>query len=53
MKKTYSISELDCAVCANALEKKLSTITDDEQFESTLERVRHAVDHSIPGATLS
>ena len=27
MKKTYHISELDCAVCANALEEKLNTIT--------------------------
>lgn len=27
MKKTYSISDLDCMVCANALEQKLGTIT--------------------------
>ncbi|HPF88515.1 MAG TPA: cation transporter [Candidatus Limiplasma sp.] len=27
MKKTFSISDLNCAACANALEKKLSTIT--------------------------
>ncbi len=71
MKKTFSISELDCAVCANALEIKLNTITgvksakisfilkklyleaDDEQFDAIMQRVRRAVDHSIPGATLS
>jgi len=27
MKKTYSISDLDCVVCANNLEKKLGTIS--------------------------
>lgn len=27
MKKTFGISELDCAACANALETKLNTIT--------------------------
>ncbi|MBN1778236.1 MAG: cation transporter [Clostridiales bacterium] len=71
MKRTYSISELDCAVCANALEKKLNTITgvksakinflmkeltletEKAQFGNILERVRLAVDHSIPGAVLS
>lgn len=26
MKKTFQISELDCAVCADALEKKINTI---------------------------
>ena len=27
MRKTFSISEMDCSVCADALEKKLNTIT--------------------------
>jgi len=27
MKKTYSISDLDCMACSNNLEKKLTTIT--------------------------
>lgn len=27
MKKTFSISHLDCIVCANTLEKKLNTIS--------------------------
>lgn len=27
MKKTYHVSDLDCIVCANALEKKLNTIS--------------------------
>ena len=71
MKKTFKISDLDCAVCANALETKLNTITgvqsakinyflkqlyleaDDAQFDEIMKRVRRAVDHSIPGATLS
>ena len=71
MRKTFSISDLDCAICANALETKLNTITgvtsakinfflkklyleaDDEQFDAIMKRVRLAVDHSIPGATLS
>lgn len=71
MKKTYKISELDCAACATALETKINTITgvssakinfflkqlyleaDDEQFDAILKRVKRAVDHSVPGATLS
>ena len=27
MKKTYQISDVDCIVCANALEQKLNTIS--------------------------
>ena len=70
MKNTFKISDLDCAVCADTLEKKINTITgvnsasinyfmkqltidiDDEKAESILKRVRIAVDHSIPGASL-
>ncbi len=70
MKKKYRITELDCIVCANALEKKLNTIPgvqkavvnyimqqvtldiDDTGFEAILERVKQAVDHSVPGAKL-
>lgn len=71
MKQIFKVSDLDCAVCANALETKLSTITgvrsakinfflkrlyletDDDRFDAIMKRVRQAVDHSIPGATLS
>ena len=71
MKRSFSVSDLDCMVCANALETKLNTITgvkhasinyfmkkltletDDEAFEAILDRVKRAVDHSIPGAKLS
>lgn len=70
MKKKYHITELDCIVCANALEKKLNTIPgvqravvnyimqqvsldiDDTGFEAILERVKQAVDRSVPGAKL-
>ena len=71
MKKTFTISELDCAACANALETKLNTITgvtsakinfflkklyleaDDAEFDFIMKRVRRAVDHAVPGATLN